>query len=88
MPNKDPSIITKRVGGVWDWAAYHDGDEGRYWYYGWGHTQDEAVDDLKRLDREFEEEEQDIFEGMTDEEYEKDAEYNERRRNAMEERGD
>lgn len=35
-----------------DWCAYHEGDEERGYRYGWGATESEALDDLKRLDQE------------------------------------
>jgi hypothetical protein len=36
----------------WDWCAYHDGDDEFACKYGWGKTEQEALDDLYRLDRE------------------------------------
>lgn len=41
-----------------DWLAYHDGDEERPWRHGWGATKDEAIADLKRLDEEYAEAEE------------------------------
>jgi hypothetical protein len=35
----------------WDWCAYHDGEEETN-HYGWGATEQEALDDLKRMDEE------------------------------------
>lgn len=46
-----PPIADRR----WDWRAYHYGDEEEPWKHGWGRTEQEALDDLARLDREFEE---------------------------------
>lgn len=34
-----------------DWCAYHDGEE-ETGHYGWGATQAEAIEDLRRLDEE------------------------------------
>ena len=42
-----------------DWCAYHEGEEETNWY-GYGHTEQEAIEDLKRLDSEREECDQDI----------------------------
>lgn len=43
----------------YDWCAYHDGDDEIASRYGWGKTEQEALADLRRLDRErFEEEQQ------------------------------
>jgi hypothetical protein len=35
----------------WDWRAFHDGEEERG-HYGWGRTELEAIEDLRRLDDE------------------------------------
>lgn len=35
-----------------DWCAFHDGHEEETNRYGWGSTKDEAVADLRRLDDE------------------------------------
>jgi len=42
----------------YDWCAYHDGDEETAGRYGWGKTEQEALDDMRRLDHERFEEEQ------------------------------
>ena len=34
-----------------DWCAYHDGEE-ESGHYGWGRTERDAIEDLKRLDEE------------------------------------
>ncbi len=51
----------------YDWCAYHDGDEETAGRYGWGKTEIDALDDLRRLDRERFEDEHGIMsdlEGM------------------------
>lgn len=42
-----PPISDRR----WDWTAYHDGEE-ETCHAGWGSTEQEALDDLDRLDQE------------------------------------
>jgi len=36
----------------YDWCAYHEGDEEIAGRYGWGKSEMEALDDMRRLDRE------------------------------------
>jgi hypothetical protein len=35
-----------------DWCAYHEDEVENAHHYGWGATEQEALDDLKRLDEE------------------------------------
>ena len=35
----------------WDWCAYHHSEDEKPWRYGWGKTEQEALADLRRLDR-------------------------------------
>jgi hypothetical protein len=53
--NVYPPIPDRR----WDWCAYHDGDEENSHLYGWGTTEQEAIDDLRRLEGEYAEAEDD-----------------------------
>jgi hypothetical protein len=57
--NHCPPIPDRRF----DWSAHWDGEEEHSGWVGWGSTEQEAIDDLKRLDREREESE------MTDEQW-------------------
>lgn len=45
--NECPPIPDRRF----DWVAYHDGEE-ETGHAGWGATEAEAIEDLKRLDEE------------------------------------
>ena len=45
---KRPPIPDRRF----DWCAYHDPDDSDGLHWGWGATEAEAIDDLKRLDDE------------------------------------
>jgi hypothetical protein len=45
--NVYPPITDRR----WDWIAYYDGEEESR-HYGWGKTEQEALEDLRRLDEE------------------------------------
>lgn len=49
-----------------EYCAYREGDEKRPWLHGWGKDDEEAVADLKRIEREADEAE----EGDTQEEWE------------------
>jgi len=42
----------------YDWCSYRDGDQETAGRYGWGKTEHEAIDDMRRLDRERFEEQQ------------------------------